>query len=74
MLLPFGKTLHGGMSIGHKGIIYASKGLGLTLVDLFENASLRADIRKEFEERRAGHVYKAILPDGPPPVPVDTEK
>ena len=64
----------GGMSIGHKGMIYASKGLGLTLVDLFENASLRADIRKEFEERRAGHVYKAMLPEGPPPVPVGSEK
>jgi aminobenzoyl-glutamate utilization protein B len=60
----------GGMSIGHKGMLHASKGLGLTLVDLFENESLRADIRKEFEERRDGHVYKSMLPEGPPPVPV----
>jgi len=58
----------GGMSIGHKGMLYAAKGLGMTMVDLFENEGLRRDIRKEFEERRAGHIYKAMLPDGPPPV------
>ena len=58
----------GGMSIGHKGLLYAAKGLGMTMVDLFENEGLRQDIRKEFEERRAGHIYKAMLPGGPPPI------
>ncbi len=59
----------GGMSIGHKGMLYASKAMGLTLVDLFENETLRKEIRVEFEKRKDGHVYKAYIPDGPPPIP-----
>jgi aminobenzoyl-glutamate utilization protein B len=60
----------GGMSIGHKGLVYASKALALTMVDLFENEQLRNAIRAEFEKNKNGFVYKAYLPDGPPPVPV----
>jgi aminobenzoyl-glutamate utilization protein B len=59
----------GGMSIGHKGMIYSSKALAMTMVDLFENPQLRADIRKEFLERKGNEVYKAMVPDGPPPGP-----
>lgn len=59
----------GGMSIGHKGMQYAAKAMSLTLVDLFENENLRKEIRAEFEMRRGGHVYKAYIPDGPPPLP-----
>lgn len=59
----------GGMSIGHKGMLYAAKAMGLTLVDLFENETLRKEIRAEFEKRKNGHVYKAYIPDGPPPIP-----
>ena len=61
----------GGMSIGHKGLVLASKSLGMTMVDLFESEQLRKDIRTEFEKRKAGHVYKAYIPEGPPPVPVE---
>jgi len=61
----------GGMSIGHKGMIYATKALAMTMVDLFEQEQLRKNIRTEFEERRAGHVLKPYIPDGPPPLPVD---
>jgi aminobenzoyl-glutamate utilization protein B len=61
----------GGMSIGHKGMLYAAKAMGLTLVDLFENETLRKEIRAEFERRRNGHVYKAYIPDGPPPIPTE---
>ncbi len=61
----------GGMSIGHKGMVFAAKSLAMTMVDLFENPQLRTDIRKEFDERKAGLVYKSYLPDGPPPVPVE---
>ncbi len=61
----------GGMSIGHKGLMLASKSLGMTMVDLFESEQLRKDIRAEFEKRKAGHVYKAYIPEGPPPVPVE---
>jgi aminobenzoyl-glutamate utilization protein B len=59
----------GGMSIGHKGMLYAAKSLALTMVDLFENETLRKDIRAEFEKRKNDHVYKAYIPEGPPPVP-----
>ena len=58
----------GGMSIGHKGMAYASKALSMTMVDLFEDAQLRADIRKEFDERKGEYVYKPIIPEGPPPL------
>ena len=58
----------GGMSIGHKGMAYASKALSMTMVDLFEDAQLRADVRKEFEERKGDYVYRPIIPDGPPPL------
>jgi aminobenzoyl-glutamate utilization protein B len=59
----------GGMSIGHKGMIYAAKGLSTTMVDLFENEKLRQDMRIEFERRKGSEVWKAMLPEGPPPVP-----
>ena len=59
----------GGMSIGHKGMLFAAKSLGTTMVDLFENESLRKEIRAEFERKKGNEVWKAMLPDGPPPVP-----
>jgi aminobenzoyl-glutamate utilization protein B len=59
----------GGMSIGHKGLVYASKALAMTMVDLFESEQLRNSMRTEFEKSKNGHVYKAYIPDGPPPVP-----
>jgi len=61
----------GGMSVGHKGMFFAAKSLAMTMVDLYENEQLRKDIRTEFEERRGGHVYKAYIPEGPPPVPAN---
>lgn len=60
----------GGMSIGHKGLVYAAKALGMTMVDLYENPQLIKDIQTEFKERKGDAVYKAILPEGPPPIPV----
>ncbi len=59
----------GGMSIGHKGMVFAAKSMATTMVDLFENEKLRIDIRKEFEQRKGKEVWKALIPDGPPPVP-----
>jgi len=59
----------GGMSIGHKGMIYAAKALAATAVDLFNDPQKRAGIRKEFEEKIAGKPYKGYIPDGPPPLP-----
>ena len=59
----------GGMSIGHKGMIYASKALAMTMVDLFEKPELVEEVKLEFQDRMGDKTYKAILPDGPPPVP-----
>jgi aminobenzoyl-glutamate utilization protein B len=59
----------GGMSIGHKGMLLAAKSLAMTMVDLFESEQLRKDVRAEFEQRKGGQVYKAYIPEGPPPVP-----
>ncbi|MFZ6014182.1 MAG: amidohydrolase [Bacteroidota bacterium] len=61
----------GGMSIGHKGMLFASKSLAMTMVDLFENEALRKEIRQEFDKRKDNHVYKAYVQDGPPPVPAE---
>ncbi|HET6267998.1 MAG TPA: amidohydrolase [Acidobacteriota bacterium] len=59
----------GGMSIGHKGLIFAAEALSATMVDLYEKPDARAAIRKEFEAETTGKIYKAYIPDGPPPVP-----
>lgn len=58
----------GGMSIGHKGLVYAAKALGMTMTDLFENEKLVAEVKKEFKERKGDAKYEAILPPGPPPI------
>ncbi|MCG8385418.1 MAG: hypothetical protein MJA30_07750 [Cytophagales bacterium] len=60
----------GGMSIGHKGMLYAAKALAMTMVDLYENEKLVEEIKAEFNERKGDYQYKAILPEGPAPVPV----
>jgi aminobenzoyl-glutamate utilization protein B len=61
----------GGMSIGHKGMLLASKSLGMTIVDLFENEQLRKDVRAEFDKRKGTTIYKPYIPDGPVPLPAD---
>jgi aminobenzoyl-glutamate utilization protein B len=60
----------GGMSIGHKGMLYASNALAMTMADLFQDQKLVAQIKAEYVKRKGTEVYKAIIPDGPPPVPV----
>ena len=59
----------GGMSIGHRGMMYAARALTGTMVDLFEDNAARAAIREEFEEKTKGHVYEGYIPPGPPPIP-----
>ncbi len=58
----------GGMSIGHKGMSYAAKAMGMTMVDLFQNPKWVSEIKEEYKERKGNTVYEAIVPDGPPPV------
>lgn len=61
----------GGMSIGHKGMLYAAKTMAVTLVDLFEDEDVRQAIRAEWLEDKAGREYRAFLAEGPPPIPTD---
>ena len=57
----------GGMSIGHKGMAYAAKAMGMTMVDLFENPKLVAKVKEEFKTRKGDEVYEPMI-DGPPPI------
>ena len=59
----------GGMSIGHKGMLYASKAMAMTMVDLFESPKLVEKVKTEYKERKGDEVYEAIIPEGPPPIP-----
>jgi aminobenzoyl-glutamate utilization protein B len=59
----------GGMSIGHKGMIYAAKAMAMTMLDLFEDPKLVEKVKAEYTERKGNEVYKAIVPEGPPPIP-----
>jgi aminobenzoyl-glutamate utilization protein B len=56
----------GGMSIGHRGMLYSAKALAATMVDLFEDAKLLEAVKAEFRVKTKGVVYKPFIPDGPP--------
>ena len=58
----------GGMSIGHKGMTYASKAMSMTMLDLFEDKQLLNKVKEEYKERKGDVVYEAVVPDGPPPI------
>ena len=58
----------GGMSIGHKGMVYASKAMAMTMGDLFENPELVNNVKAEYKERKGDEVYEAMIPEGPPPI------
>ncbi len=58
----------GGMSIGHKGMVYASKAMAMTMLDLYENPKLVHKIKTEYKNRKGDEVYEAMIPDGPPPI------
>ena len=58
----------GGMSIGHKGMLHASKAMAMTMSDLFQDSKLVNKVKKEYQERKGDEVYEAMVPKGPPPV------
>jgi aminobenzoyl-glutamate utilization protein B len=58
----------GGMSIGHKGMLHASKTLAMTMVDLFEDPKKLQAVKAEFVKGKGDTVYKGLIPDGPPPL------
>ena len=57
-------TAQSGMSIGHKGLIFASKVIAASGLDLLTKPDLLRAVREEWEERLAGRAYK-------PPIPAD---
>jgi aminobenzoyl-glutamate utilization protein B len=62
-------TAASGMTIGFKGAQVAAKTLSLAAIELFENADLRAQARREHEERIGDDFhYEALLGDRPPPL------
>ncbi len=59
----------GGMSIGFKGMVLASKVLATTAVEIFANPALVEEARREFEERRGpDFVYESLIGDRAPPL------
>ncbi len=56
----------GGMSIGHKGMLYAAKALAMTGADMLADPKLLRAIKDEFKERKGDTKYEALLPEGPP--------
>jgi aminobenzoyl-glutamate utilization protein B len=59
----------GGMSIGFKGMVLASKVLATTAVEIFTNPALVEEARREFEERRGpDFVYESLIGDRAPPL------
>lgn len=61
----------GGMSIGHKGMMHASKAMAMTMADLYKNPELVKKVKEEYKERKGDEVYEAIIPAGPPPIPTN---
>ena len=59
----------GGMSIGVKGMMVASKTMALTAVDIFMEPAELEEINKEFKEKRgADFKYRALLGERKPPL------
>jgi aminobenzoyl-glutamate utilization protein B len=54
----------GGISIGHKGMLYAAQVLGLTAVEFMQKPELLIQARAEFEGRIQDTPYVSPIPDG----------
>src|SRR5262245_11023325 len=59
----------GGMSIGHKGMIHASKALAATMIDLFTDPANVKAMKEEFAKKSVGTGYKGYIPEGPARLP-----
>ena len=55
-----------GMSIGHKGMIYASKALAMTMADLYKSPKLINEVKRDFIENRRYDKYVPRILPGPP--------
>ena len=57
-----------GMSIGHTGMLYATKALFMTMIDLFQSLEFIERVTAEFVERKGDYEYIGIIPSRPPPL------
>ena len=55
-----------GMSIGHKGMIHASKALAMTMADLYNSPALIEEVKRDFIENRKYDKYDPRILTGPP--------
>ncbi len=61
-----------GMSIGHKGMIYAGQVLALSALAFLQDPDLVAKARAEFDERRRAAPLVNLVPESvKPPIPLD---
>ncbi|MEM3040947.1 MAG: M20 family metallopeptidase [Nitrososphaerota archaeon] len=58
------------VGLGHKSLLFASKTIACTVIDLFTKPEILNEIRKEFAESTEGFRYKTPLPEGLKP-PLD---
>ncbi len=65
----WGVVAASGMSIGHRGMHYASNVLATSMVDLFTSPQRIKAIQAQFREDTAALSYQAYIPEGPPPIP-----
>jgi aminobenzoyl-glutamate utilization protein B len=61
------------MSIGHKGMLYAAKILGVTGYRFLTDADLRDRARAEWKYRLKGRKYESLIPPEikTPPLPFE---
>lgn len=55
-----------GMSIGHKGMVYAAKALAMTMADLYKNPSLVEAVKEDFIVNKVNKTYDPRILPGPP--------
>ncbi|MEX0717104.1 MAG: amidohydrolase [Planctomycetaceae bacterium] len=53
-----------GSSIGEKGILFASKSLAATALDLFEQPRVLAEVKADWRQRMKGRDYVTLIPEG----------
>ena len=55
-----------GMSIGHKGMIYAAKALSMTMADLYKDPKLVEAVKNDYRKNKSSKPYKPRILPGPP--------
>jgi aminobenzoyl-glutamate utilization protein B len=58
------QVAQGGMSIGHKGLLYAGKVMGAAALEFMQRPELVQQAQAEFKERTKGLAYESPIPDG----------